>query len=153
MSALVLITGKLHGNLSTRPTRNGGAVTFFKLRVANGSTLEFWSAATFSDTVRGEIAELREGGGLSVVGQLTVEEWEDGDRRGLNRKVLVDRATALKQKPKDARPREAKHDADPKPRRGTTPIDPAAVARYAAPRSSEPALWRTGGEPNNDIPF
>ena len=34
MSAFAFICGRLHGEPVTRPTRTGGDVTFFKLRVA-----------------------------------------------------------------------------------------------------------------------
>jgi hypothetical protein len=33
MSALAMIAGRLHGDVVTKPTRNGGQVAFFKLRV------------------------------------------------------------------------------------------------------------------------
>ena len=36
MSAFALISGRLQGEPVTRPTKTGGRVTFFKLRVALG---------------------------------------------------------------------------------------------------------------------
>jgi hypothetical protein len=69
MSALALICGRLHGELVTRPTKNGGHTTFFRLRAANRSGLEFSSAATFSDTAREELVGSAEGSPLSAVGE------------------------------------------------------------------------------------
>ena len=66
MSAVALISGKLQGEPVTRPTRSGGQVTFFKLRVANGAAVEWWEVATFSDTVREELGTLSEGDALAV---------------------------------------------------------------------------------------
>jgi len=65
MSALALIAGRLHGEPTTRPTRNGGQVTFFKLRVVNGAELEFWECARFSDTARAEIEGLEQGAAIT----------------------------------------------------------------------------------------
>ena len=55
MSAYAMIAGKQHGEPVTRPTRNGGQITFFKLRVINGAEIEWWDVATFSDTARAEL--------------------------------------------------------------------------------------------------
>ena len=73
MSAHAMTAGKLHDEPVTRPTRNGGQVTFFKLRVINGAELEFWDVATFSDTARAELEGVGEGDAVSAVGVLRVE--------------------------------------------------------------------------------
>jgi hypothetical protein len=39
MSAIALISGRLQGEPATRPTKTGGQVRFFTLRVANGAAL------------------------------------------------------------------------------------------------------------------
>jgi hypothetical protein len=81
MSALALVAGKLHGEPLTRPTRNGGQVTFFKLRVVNGTALDWWDVATFSDTAREELDGLSEGDALSAVGRVLVRCHAGCDQR------------------------------------------------------------------------
>jgi hypothetical protein len=100
MSVFALICGRLHGEPVTRPTKNGGRVTFFKLRVANGVTLEFWSVTTFCDTAREELDGLPEGSPLSATGEFVVEPWEKDGRRGLNYRLTADRILPLKPRPK-----------------------------------------------------
>jgi hypothetical protein len=73
MSQQALISGRLQGAPTTRPTRTGGEWTAFKLKVASGNRVEFWNVSTFSDTARSEIAGLGEGDALSAVGELSVE--------------------------------------------------------------------------------
>ncbi|MDR3420104.1 MAG: hypothetical protein P4L80_02490 [Xanthobacteraceae bacterium] len=103
MSAVALVSGKLHGEPVTRPTRNGGQVTFFKLRVVNGATLEWWECATFSDTAREELDGLSEGDALSAVGALHVELVEYRGEQRIKRSLTADRALALKPKAKDTK--------------------------------------------------
>jgi hypothetical protein len=71
MSAYALPTGRIFGEILTKPTKNGGQVTFFKMKVTNGNATEFWSISTFSDTVREELSGLSDGDAISVVGALT----------------------------------------------------------------------------------
>jgi hypothetical protein len=82
MSAFALISGRLHGELRTHPTKTGGEVTFFTLRVANSSALEYWSIAAFANDVRAELAELPDGALLSCVGPLHVETMSGTGRGG-----------------------------------------------------------------------
>jgi single-stranded DNA-binding protein len=102
MSALALISGKLASEPLTRPTKTGGEVTFFKLRVANGAALEWWDIVTFSDTVRGELEGLGEGSALSAVGALHVETYEHKGEMRIKRALTADRVLALKPRRKEA---------------------------------------------------
>jgi single-stranded DNA-binding protein len=138
MSAFALIAGKLTGEPVTRDTRNGGRVTFFRLRVANGATLEWWDVATFSDSAREELDGATEGAPLSAVGEFRVEPWEKGDRRGFNYKLTADRILALKPKRKEAKPSASKPERN------------SRVAAAGAPASSG---WSDRGDVNDDIPF
>jgi hypothetical protein len=92
MTASALTIGKLYGEPITRPTKTGGQVTSFKLKVANGASTEFWSVATFSDAVREEVVRLVEGAPLSAVGALSVETYvgKDGKTRP-SLKLLAER--------------------------------------------------------------
>jgi hypothetical protein len=94
-----LAQGRIFGEIQTRPTKNGGQVTYFKMKVTNGTKIEFWSISTFSDAVREELLGLSDGDAVSVVGALGVElfDWRGEKRIGLN--LLADRALGLKPKP------------------------------------------------------
>jgi hypothetical protein len=100
MSVFAMIAGKLTGEPRTVDTRNGGKVTFFRLRVANGASIEFWNVATFDDDARTLVAELSEGAPLTATGTFTVEPWEKGEKRGFNLKLTADTVLTLKPKPK-----------------------------------------------------
>jgi single-stranded DNA-binding protein len=106
MSALTLISGRLSGEPTTRPTRNGGTVSFCKLKVASGNRIEFWSVTIFSDAAREELVGLSDGDALSAVGELHVETYEWKGETRIVLKLTADRVLALKRKPvksKDAK--------------------------------------------------
>jgi hypothetical protein len=114
MSSLAMIAGRLHGDVVTKPTHNGGQVTFFKLKVVNGSSLEWWSCATFSETAREELDGLGEGDAVSAVGLLRAETFQHGGETRIALKLTADRVMALKPTPKEAKPK-----ADKPPRRAS----------------------------------
>ncbi len=104
ITALAMIAGKLYGAPVTRDTRTGGKVTFNKLRVVNGSALDFWDCATFSDAAREELDGLKEGDALSAVGALRVETFEHNGEKRVALKLTTDRVMAIKPKPKETKP-------------------------------------------------
>jgi hypothetical protein len=53
MSTFALICGRLPGEPVTRPTKTGGQVTFFKLRLATNSAAQFWNVMKWYGTVAG----------------------------------------------------------------------------------------------------
>ena len=114
MTAFALISGKLHGEPVTRPTKNGGQVTFFKLKVANGSAIEFWSCATFSDSAREELEGMAEGAAVSATGTLQVETFSWRGETRINRKLTADRLMGLNARPREAK-RKTKAEAPPAP--------------------------------------
>jgi len=92
-----LIAGKIHGEPVVKPTRTGGEFTAFKLRVANGNTVEWWSVTTFDEAARREVATLHDGDAISAVGALSVETYEakDGSTR-IAFRLTADRILPLK---------------------------------------------------------
>jgi hypothetical protein len=138
MSAYAMIAGRLHGEPVTRQTRTGGQVTFFKLRVVNGTELEFWDCAAFIDPVRTEINGLAEGAALSAVGSLRVELFEWKGEQRIKRSLTADRVMALKPT------KEPKAKVD-KPPRAT----PAKSESRAEPLPSD----RGGRDFDDSIPF
>jgi len=124
MSAFALISGCLHGELRTHPTKTGGEVTFFTLRVANGSALEYWSVAAFADDVRAELAELPDGAPLSCVGPSHGETYEWNGERRFRLKLTADSVLTLK-----SRPAKARAEKPPAAARGGRDVAEASWAR------------------------
>ena len=141
MSALTLISGRLSGEPTTRPTRNGGTASFCKLKVASGNRTEFWSVAIFSDAAREELSGLSDGDALSAVGELHVEtyEWKGETRIAL--KLTADRVLALKRKP--VKPKEAK----------SSPAKTFNASGRALAAASWAAPAEGGAQNGDDIPF
>ena len=124
MSAYALIAGRLHGEPTTRPTRNGGVVTFFKLKVANGNAIEWWDVAAFSEEARETLDGLGEGDAVSAVGVVRTELFEFKGEQRIKRSLTANRVLALKpaiKSPEEKRPKTGREVADASwaaPRRG-----------------------------------
>jgi single-stranded DNA-binding protein len=143
MSFSSLAQGRIFGEMQTRPTKTGGRVTFFKMKVTNGNATDFLNVSTFSDTVREELSGLSDGDAISVVGELTAElfEWKGSQRIGL--RLTADRAMALKLKPAKPKASPARQSQENAPSVGARSL---AAASWAAPS--------TGGDfDDSDIPF
>jgi single-stranded DNA-binding protein len=149
MSAYALPTGRIFGEILTKPTKNGGKVTFFKIKVTNGNATEFWSISTFSDTVREELSGLSDGDAISVVGALTTELFDWRGEKRVSHKLLADRAMALN--PKPAKPR-TQRSAASTPEAGSG--REVAARSWASPaRADEPPRGNAPVMPDADIPF
>jgi hypothetical protein len=138
MSQLSLISGRLQGEPVTRPTKTGGQVTFFAVRVANGSTSEYWSVATFDEAVRAELTGLADGSPLSCSGPFHVEKYEFKGETRVRLKLTADAVLVLKPRPRAPR---SGHD---------TPGGAAPSGRDVAQSSwAHPG----GGSLDDDLPF
>ena len=104
MSAFAMITGRLIGEPKTRDTKNGGKVTFFRLKVANGAAREFWDVAAFADDCRAELDGLPEGFPLCATGDLSVALWERDGKCGFNLKLTAHTLTRMSAKQRPSRP-------------------------------------------------
>lgn len=139
MNAAALISGRLSGEPTTRPTRTGGEVTFCKVKVASGNRIEFWSVASFSEAAREELAGLNDGDALSAVGELRVEMYEWKGETRIAVKLTADRVLALNRKPVKSKGPGAKE-----------PLDKGSGRARAAASWAAPA---TGGDFDASIPF
>jgi hypothetical protein len=139
MSAIALISGRLQGEPVTRPTRTGGTLTFITLRVANGSTSEYWSVATFDEAVRAELAGLADGAPLSCSGPFHAEKYEFKGETRVRLKITADVVLVLKPRPRTLKPGR------------DNPSGGAAPSGRAAAESS----WAHpgGGSLDDDLPF
>jgi hypothetical protein len=104
MRAFALISGRLQGERVTGPTKTGGQVTFFTLRVADGAALQFQNVATFSDAVRDELAGLAEGAALSSFGPFHTETYEWNGETRVRLKLTADAVHVLKPRPRAPKP-------------------------------------------------
>ncbi len=96
MSAFALVSGKLHGEPITRPTRTGGQFTSFKLRVVNGAAVEWWNIIVFTDAAREALAGLGDGDAVSAVGVLEIETYETNGETRIARRLIAHRVIGLK---------------------------------------------------------
>jgi single-stranded DNA-binding protein len=148
MSSYALPTGRIFGEILTKPTKNGGQVTFFKMKVTNGNATEFWSISTFSDTVREELSGLSDGDAISVVGALTTELFDWRGEKRVSHKLTADRALALKPKPAKPRGTPARQAAASNTGRAL------ASKSWAAPSRAEVETpLAEKGDFNDSIPF
>jgi hypothetical protein len=147
MSAFSLVQGRIVGDIQTRPTKTGGKITFFKMQVMNGTSKEFWSISTFSDTVREELLGMGDGDVVSVVGAFHAElfEWKGAPRIAL--RLTADRVLALKPKPKATREKQQTRDK-PSERGGRQ----TAERSWAAPASGAPEV-APGAASGAAVPF
>jgi hypothetical protein len=99
MSAtFAMITGTLAGRPTTRDTKRGGGVVFFKLKVANGNAFDFWDCAVFDAGYRAALDGIPEGFPICATGELTVELWERDGKRGVNLRLKAHTVTRLSSK-------------------------------------------------------
>ena len=160
-----MIHGMAHGTLfrdpETRTAKNGNQYVVAVLKVEDGDATVFVRATIFSETARDELADLRAGDAVCVVGRLEASAYERQGETRIGYSIVADRAIGLtKTKRQKSKPSNAS------PIRGTRPIDQAAVARLAASSGQAsraaptkqigdgPAPWERERAPINDeIPF
>jgi hypothetical protein len=123
MSAIGLISGRLHGEPTTRPTRNGGVVNFFKLKVANGNSIEWWEVAAFGEKASEELDGLGDGDAVSAAGVVHAELFEFRGEKRIKRSLTAHRILAL-------RPTAARLPGEERPKTGRD----VAEASWAAPQ-------------------
>jgi hypothetical protein len=134
MTVSALAQGRIFGEIQTRPTKNGGQVTFFKMKVTNGNVTEFWSISTFSDTVREELSGLSDGDAISVVGGFSAELFDWRGEKRISLKITADRVLGLKAKP--AKPK-ATRTPKSHEKASNTGGRALAAASWAAPTAAE----------------
>ena len=106
MSAFVLITGALSRAPELKTSKSGKAYVTATIKVAADNAAEFWSVLVFSESTQAELLRLVEGDKVSVQGALKVEPYtaRDGQTR-INRTVFADHVLALRQPPRERKPR------------------------------------------------
>lgn len=138
MSILVLITGALFRDPEERTSSSSGkpfVVATVKATGAENEATEFWSVLAFGETVRTDLMRLKSGDKLSLQGRMKLELYQKAGETRISRSVFADHVLALRQPPKERKPKEKAA-----PAAGQFP----APAGTSAPRS---------GDLDDGIPF
>jgi single-stranded DNA-binding protein len=138
MTVAILISGSIFREPVQRISQSGKryVVATIKATTTDNSGSDFWSALAFGDTAGAELMLLAVGERLAVQGSLKVETFtaNDGSTK-ISRTVFVDHVMALRQPPKERKPKAAK----PAPSQEQTPAKETAAGG--------PAFF------DDDIPF
>jgi len=106
MTTHLLVTGVLQREPETRTSRNGRAFVTATIRVKDGDASQFWRIFIFSETAQAEIMRLGEGDAFSVQGVPKIEMYRPaGAELRVSLSLTVDAVLALKQLPKERKPR------------------------------------------------
>jgi single-stranded DNA-binding protein len=119
MTALALITGALSRAPELRIAKSGKAYATATVKVAAAdNAVDFWSVLAFSESAQAELLRLGEGDKLSAQGSFKVEPYtaRDGQTR-INRTIFADHVLALRQPPRERKPKAVAADANPAPAR------------------------------------
>ncbi|MFO1126351.1 MAG: OB-fold nucleic acid binding domain-containing protein [Methylocystis sp.] len=124
MSAAILLQGKLERAPESRISRNGNGFLSATLRVATGSELQFWRIFVFSESARAELARLGEGDALAVQGTPKFEIWRpEGGEPRVSLGVTAEHVLALKQPPRERKPKSEKKPQQYRARRDRPAVD------------------------------
>ena len=118
MTAVALITGALSRAPELRTAKSGKAYATATVKVAADNAVDFWSVLAFSETAQAELMRLGEGDKLSAQGTFKIEPYtaRDGQTR-ISRTLFADHVLALRQPPRDRKPKAAPANAPPLPAR------------------------------------
>jgi single-stranded DNA-binding protein len=136
MNAAVLISGSIFKEPQRRTSQAGKSyvVATIKATAADNATSDFWSALAFGATAGEELMRLAVGERVAIQGGLKLEVYTANDgQTKISRTVFVDHVLAVRQPPKEKKPKAAK-DAPTSHEPGN--ITPASAAPF-----------------NDDIPF
>src|SRR2546429_4642590 len=110
MTVAVLITGTLFKEPQPRTSQSGKryVVTTLKAAAADNSTSDFWSALAFGDTAGAELMRLGLNERVAVQGSLKLDTYAKDGETKISRTIFVDHVMALRQPPKERKPKAAK---------------------------------------------
>jgi single-stranded DNA-binding protein len=117
MTAFALVTGALSCAPEIKIAKSGKAYCTTSIKVAADSTIDYWRVFAFSESAQAELSRLGEGDKISAQGSFKVEPYtaRDGQTR-INRTLFADHVLALRQPPRERKPKPApdrRHDAAP----------------------------------------
>ena len=114
MTALALVTGALFRAPELKTAKTGKPYVTATIKVAADNAVDFWSVLAFSESAQAELSRLGEGDKISAQGSFKVEPYtaRDGQTR-INRILFADHVLALRQPPRDRKPKAGQADATP----------------------------------------
>src|SRR5271156_642436 len=118
MSAFALVSGALFRAPELKSSKAGKSYVLATVKVTADNNVDFWTFMGFSETVQTELLRLGEGDKLSAQGSFKVEPYtaRDGQTR-INRTLFADQVLALRQPPRERKPRAAAAGASSAPAR------------------------------------
>jgi single-stranded DNA-binding protein len=118
MTAFVLVSGALSRAPELKTSKSGKAYVTATVKVAADGAAEFWSILAFSESAQAELLRLGEGDKISVQGTFKVDLYtaRDGQTR-INRTMFADHVLALRQPPRERKPKASPAAATPAPAR------------------------------------
>ena len=106
MTAHALVTGTLFRAPEQRLSKAGKPYTTATIKVRDGDAAQFWRVTAFSDTAQTELLRLGDGDALSVQGALKAELYRpDGGEARLSLSLVADAVLALRQPPRERKPK------------------------------------------------
>jgi single-stranded DNA-binding protein len=111
MTVAILISGSLFKEPQQRTSSSGRkyVVTTIKAAAADNATSDFWSVLAFGDTAGAELMRLAVGERVTIQGGLKLELYTTNDgATKISRTIFADHAMALRQPPKERKPKAAK---------------------------------------------
>jgi single-stranded DNA-binding protein len=110
MSVAILLSGSLFRAPERRTSQSGKSyvVTTIKATTTDNSGSDFWSALAFGTTAGEELMRLAVGERVTIQGGLKLETYtaSDGTTK-ISRTIFVDHVMALRQPPKERKPKKA----------------------------------------------
>jgi single-stranded DNA-binding protein len=107
MSVAVLVTGTLFKEPQQRTSQSGKryVVATIKATTTDNTGSDFWSALAFGDAAGAELLRLAVGERLALQGSLKLETFSKDGETKISRTVFVDHVLAVRQPPKEKKPK------------------------------------------------
>ena len=129
MSVAILISGSIFKEPQQRTSQSGKryVVATLKAAAADNTTSDFWSVLAFGDTAGAELMRLAVGERVTIQGGLKIELYTANDgATKISRTIFCDHAMALRQPPKERKPKAAK----PAPTSSESPTEKTPSSFY-----------------------
>jgi single-stranded DNA-binding protein len=109
MTVAILISGSIFREPVQRTSQAGKSyvVTTLKAAAADNTNSDFWSVLAFGDTAGAELLRLAIGERVTIQGSLKLEIFEKDGQARISRTIFADHVTALRQPPKERKPKAA----------------------------------------------
>jgi single-stranded DNA-binding protein len=114
MTAYALISGTVFRAPMQRTSQSGKryVVTTLKAAAVDNSSSDFWSVLAFGDTAGAELMRLAIGERVTIQGGLKLEIFEKDGQARISRTIFADHVMALRQPPKERKPKAGSKAAD-----------------------------------------